>query len=236
MAYDKARLELRPDGWELQLSPAELTHPVALTGTAARALGAVFWKKHARTLPLPQPLELYGELAAVMLGFGVLLLESSHLYTKSCSGPRVTQLTVLKGSELALLTALYAADGQLTLKAAMKASSLTQRTLLGQARDLIRANPQLLRWLKQANDSEPTPTFALAERKSSAFSGLLEKLTPLLGKSEEGDDLQAWLDDASQQSPPALPLPARRTQTQPKPDDELKALVAEALDAQALEH
>jgi hypothetical protein len=239
----KARLELDADGWALQLSAAELSHPVSLTGAVARSLGAIFLEETREdSTPLPQPIELYSELSAVMLGFGVLLLESSHLYTKACSGPRITQLTLLSPSELAVLTALFAAEHQLKLKPAIKASSPTQRALLAQAHDLVRANPRLLEWVGRAGVSESSPSFALNEAKPSLFGGMFEKLSQLRGKPVEETDLEAWingseldaklLDAAALPSQRALP-PSPRAPAAHKPDDELKALVAEALDAHA---
>jgi hypothetical protein len=231
-AAGNAGLELQSTGWMLTLSPAELGHPVALTGAVARALGAIFLEEtRPDAAPLPQPLELYSELSAVALGLGVLLLESSHLYTKACSGPRVTQLTALASPELAVLVASYAAQHQLKLKAALKASSLTQRTLLRKAQDMVRVNPQLVRWLVQANVTDPTPTFALLEDSPPLFRGLIEKLSPGTNR-DEANDLQTWLDASKSALVPALPT-RRPGRVIAKPDDDLKALVAEALDSTA---
>lgn len=225
----QARLELTADGWVLQLSAAELTHPVTLTGSIARTLGLIFLEEtRPDSAPLPQPLELYAECAAVLLGFGALLLEASHVYTKSCGGPRVTQLTFLSAPELALLTALFASEHRLSLKAALKASSLTQRTVLGQAHNLIRANPRLLEWTLRASPIEPVPAFALAEGKPLLLAGIMEKFALLRPKRPEPEDLVEWLN--SNDADVKLLAPRTPRSSVSKPDDELKALVAEALE------
>lgn len=224
-----ARLTLDAYGWTLTLSPAELSHPVALTGAVARALGAIFLEETRKEgTTLPQPFALASELSAVQLGFGVLLLEASHLYTKACSGPRVTQLTLLSASELALLVALYAAQHGIKLKPALKACSLTQRERLSEAADLLRANAALVKWSIRATPDEPTPALTLNEAKPSLFAGLFGKSkTPA-----EPEDLEAWLD-APTRDFPVLPRHSAAQSSNSanvrKPDDELKALVAEAL-------
>jgi hypothetical protein len=233
-AVGNARLELHPDGWNLQLTSAELGHPVALTGAVARALGAVFLEEtRPDSAPLPQPIDLNVELCAVQLGYGLLLLESSHLYTKACSGPRITQLTLLSPSELALLVALFAAEHRVKLKAALKASSLTQRTLLNDANDLVRANPRLLEWIIEANTSDQTPAFALNEGRAPLFAGLIEKLTNGRAQSKEPHDLEAWLDATPMNAIRQLPAQRRAETDARKPHDDLKALVAEVLDNNA---
>lgn len=232
-----ARLELGPDGWTLTLTPGEISHPVALTGAVARALGAVFLEETRQDgAPLPQPFALASELCAVQLGFGVLLLEASHLYTKACSGPRITQLTLLSAPELAVLVALYAAEHRIKLKPALKACSLTQRERLTHAADQVRSNASLVTWIARATPDEPTPSLTLNEAKPALFAGLFGRSSK---PTTEPEDLQAWLDAPT----PDFPVLPRQSSTRssthstqssvPKPDDELKALIAEALSPNA---
>ena len=54
----------------------------------------------------------YAELAALSLGFGVLLLEASYLYSKSCGGPSVQRATALQTDELSGLFALFLARAE----------------------------------------------------------------------------------------------------------------------------
>ncbi len=223
------RLIAQEQGWLLRLEAQEVTHPVALTTIVAQALGLVFLEEtRADGQSLPEPVLLHQELSAVLLGFGVLLLEGSHVYSKSCGGPQIARLTALDTAELALAVTLFCSDHNTSMKPALRSTSPTQHAALDEASALLRGNPRLLQWVRAASTSDPEPTLALAAPKRPLFGGLFERVRPRAPDDQE--DLETVLERE-------LSLSNRRlSETGPKPsvarpavDDEVKTLVAEVL-------
>jgi hypothetical protein len=222
---------LQDEGWLLRIEPAESAHPVGLTTLVAQSLGLVLLEETRQDgNALLDPVAVHQEMAGIMMGFGVLLLEGSHVYSKSCGGPQVARLTALSTTELALLTALFTADRKLSLKAALRVASNTQRAQLDEAEALLRGNPRLLDWTRAATELDADPTLALSPPKRALFGGLFDR-----GRSEpapEADDLERVLERELLTGTRRLPSPTT-ARTAPKADDDLKALVAEALRGEA---
>lgn len=227
----ESKLSLDADGWTVRLTAAELGHPVALTTAMSRALGAIFLEEtRAEGALAPRPLAANQDLCAVTLGFGVLLLEGAYVYSKSCGGPSVRQMTALSAPELAVATALFAAVENVRLKPAVRASSTTQRALLKEAEAVLRGNPQLAHWVKTARTDDPSPTQALGPAKSGLFSGLFSSKR----SGEDDATLEALLESGAGDEQLARFAPQAKERAasahRNKADDELKALVAEALE------
>lgn len=222
---NEPRLVAHDQGWVLRLDASEVAHPVALTSIVARALGLVFLEEtRARGQALPQPLPVHQELAAVMLGFGVLLLEGSHVYSKGCGGPKISQLTALGVNDLAWALALFCEDNRINLKPALKNASATQRTALEAASATLRGNPTLLEWVRSASELDPDPELALAPPRRPLFGGLFERAS----RKADPDDIESFLERGlPAHTPPRLASGQERS---PRVDAELKALVAEALE------
>jgi hypothetical protein len=142
------RLVDQGDRWKLQMTEAELAHPVAMTTTIARALAFVFlMESRTDDQPLAEPLELTVDLTAVALGFGELMLEGSHIYSKGCGGPSIAKLTALGPTELALVTALFVASGKHSARGLAKHLPPTQREAFDEARALLDSNPSVVELL-----------------------------------------------------------------------------------------
>lgn len=222
------RLIAHEQGWLLRLESQDVAHPVALTTLVAQALGLVFLEEtRADGQLLPDPVVVHQELSAVLLGFGVLLLEGSHVYSKSCGGPRVARLTALDTAELAFAVALFCADHDTRLKPALRSVSPTQHAALDEASALLRGNPRLLSWVRSASAAEPEPTLALSPPKRPFLGGIFERTRPPVVEAPE--DLETALE--RQLSSSSSRLPATRTaQRLTRPvDNDIKALVAEVL-------
>lgn len=143
-----ARLVDLGDGWQIQLAPAEVHSPVALTAALARALGHVFLlEETSAERPIEEPLEVTVELTAVALGLGTLLLSGAYLYQKSCGGPSVSCLTALSVSELGVAFALFANSGGHSMRRARGLLDATQQELLSEAETWALSNPELGRLL-----------------------------------------------------------------------------------------
>lgn len=226
------RLMLQEEGWLLRVESAECAHPVGLTTLIARALGLVLLEEtRLDGQALPEPVAVHQELAGVMMGFGLLLLEGSHVYSKSCGGPQVARLTALSTPELALVTALFCADRKLSLKPALRVASNTQRALLDDADALLRGNPRLLDWTRTATPLDVDPTLVLAAPKRALLGGLFERRRP--DATPEVGDLETALERELSAGVHRLPSASTPTRKSPVVDDELKALVAEALRSEA---
>jgi hypothetical protein len=222
------RLQLSGDLWRLNLARDEIGHAVGLTTLMARALGTILLDetRPEGVAAVAHPPEL-AELAAIQLGFGCLLLEGAHVYSKSCGGPRVAQLTALELPELAVLVALFASANQLKLKPAYAWLSATQRSSLSDAEDLLRANPSLAGWVR--NGAPPgTAGLKLKPPKPRLFAWLQPK-----SKASDDELAEAFLDGTLLEDPRLQPsmgvrqLPAAARKA--PPTDELGRLVEEAL-------
>ncbi|HWP09146.1 MAG TPA: hypothetical protein VNN72_25560 [Polyangiaceae bacterium] len=143
------RLERSAERWLLRVPAAELKDPILLTARLATSLGAVaLAERHPEGLAHAANPES-AEVAAVALGFGVLLLEASYVYRKGCGGPSVGCGTVLGLSELAVVFALSLAREKHSLGKALGELATTQRALLKDAVTLVAESPSLVRLLRE---------------------------------------------------------------------------------------
>jgi len=225
------RLVDQGDGWAIQIPEAETKHPVVLTTNVARSLGFVFlMETRAEGESIDPPIDVTADLAAVALGFGVLLLEGSYIYQKSCRGPSIGRVTKLGTAELSIATALFAASGGHSARAAKQELGTTQRAIFAEAEawadtnrdlvELLRKKPaELARGDFQMTEPEPW-LMRVIGRKKRARVKLEDPSDAWLGASL--DELESMLS--------AMPVPAPRKPSPPDPKrEELKALVDEAL-------
>ena len=143
------RLARTEGGYRLRVPADEIGNPIVLTARLATSLGAVaLVERHPegaeRVLDGAQ-----AEIAAVALGFGVLLLEASYMYRKACGGPNVACATGLGLGELAWLFALSVAREEHSLRSALAELGTTQRALVKEAAGLAAESGTLVRLLKQ---------------------------------------------------------------------------------------
>jgi hypothetical protein len=241
-AASAVRLIESDQGWVLNVFDAELHHPVALTCTLARALARVFLAETSSAqAPIEAPLEVSVDLACVALGFGTLVLEGSYIYSKSCGGPSVAQLTQLGVGELAVACSLFIALGRYAGRGSHRTAAAelgtTQRTLLAEANDWAASNPRLIEQLASSpgllaasppalSDTRPW-LLRLFDRKPSrrAQPSLEQALAGELGESE-------LLDLARAARPQRADVNADAASARPARDqrhEELRALVDEAL-------
>jgi hypothetical protein len=235
-ATPKAELEaprlalLEGGGYRLEMPAKALGHSIAFTASIARMLGQIrlFEAGHAR----PDP--ALAELAATALGFGVLLLEASHLYSKGCGGPNVGKATALGCGDLALPFALFVATEGHKLRPALAELAVTQRAVVDEAWALAQSNRALVERLKSAPERVARGDFKLGEARSwilRLFGG--EKKRAKGDRNLEAFEALERGDNLDEVASLLGAEPARRAagapQGKPKKDDELKALVDEAL-------
>jgi hypothetical protein len=210
--------------WELNVPAPELGAPVVLTTMIARALGRVFLVETAAE-SVPEPVDVTADLAAVLLGFGPLMLEGSYIYSKSCGGPQVGQATHLGVGDLALATALFIALGQHPHRPALKELGTTQKALLVEAIDWTKSNPAMIRQLAASPERVARGEFQLADTKPWLLR-VFGKRKPE-GPHDLPDDFT--LADLEALAPTTAMDGPRRVAKPDPARDELSALVAEAL-------
>lgn len=210
------------DAWQINVLPAEVGQPVALSSALCRAV-ALAVLREADSPPQDLPLDLAVDLAAVGLGYGVLLLEGSHIYKKSCGGPSVARTTALGPVEVAMVLALSAAVGGQSLRKASKLLSPTQQEALSEASAWADSNSALVQALRADPERIARGEFELKEPSSwlGRWLGSKVKRTPTLDSASTIEELEAAL----QASKPARPSQKPRD---PKLD-EIRRLVDEAL-------
>jgi hypothetical protein len=225
------RLVEEGDGWRLNVPAAEVDHPVVLTTTLARTLATIFLlETRAEGEAIEPPVDVTVDVTAVLLGFGVLLLDGSYIYAKSCGGPRVARATRLGPDELGVLTAAFCALGGHSTRAAQKQLEATQKAALSAASEWIDSNRELITTLEKdpariasgdyaLRDPQPWLLRVLGKKKRAADP--LEAALAGDASSEELDSLLA-----------AMPISAAPRERKPRDPklDELRALVDEALE------
>jgi hypothetical protein len=218
-----ARLEETARGWILNVFDAELHHPVALTTQLSLALAEIFLQETSSAeAPVEAPRGASRDLTCVALGLGLLVLEGSYIYGKSCGGPSVTRLTELSVGELSIACSLFIALGRHSARQALGGLGTTQRALLGEANDWAASNAPLLAQLAR----DPGQLAMVAPQVREARSWLLrvfERPAPQASRSELEDD--TLLEQALRAAPARPAAPRARTREQ----EELAALVDEAL-------
>lgn len=208
--------------WQVNVLPAEVGSPVALSSALCHAI-ALAVLREADAPPRQLPLDLAVDLTAIALGYGVLLLEGSHIYRKSCGGPSIARTTALGPTEVALVLALSAAVNQQSLRKVGKYLSATQQEAFAEAAAWADSNPALVRALQASPERVAHGEFQLREPKSWLGRWLGSKLhrSPNAESATTIEELEAAL---SAESAPRPALKARDPKL-----DEIRRLVDEAL-------
>jgi hypothetical protein len=224
------RLQARDGGYSISMPAQALAHPIAFTASIARMLGCVRLIESG----VAEPDAASSELAAVAMGFGVLLLEASYLYSKSCGGPSVGSATALPLGDLAMPFALFLLSEGHKPRRAMSELATTQRAVVDEAWALASSNKALVQHLRERPERVARGDFSLSEARSW-FSRLFsagrakkprDAEAAALSALERGEDLDsvaALLGNEAAGGRKASGGDARRR------DDDVQSLVDEAL-------
>lgn len=191
-------------GYTVALATAEIGHPVVVTTVLARAVGQVFLRE-VDGLRAFSKAERGGaaDLAASMLGLGVLIANGAGIEVKGCGGIKVHSATTLTPPEAVLALAVACERAELKdKKRALEHEGLTRgldrvaQGLFGQARTFVRHNRDTVRLL----DAGPTPLeegrFVLRTPRPSIGGKILNVLG--FGKRVDEDPLEALEREAAQ--------------------------------------
>lgn len=200
------------DRYRVKVDVATVGHPVLLTASLARSVGALVLAEADERVPSGEA-GARAELAAVASGFGLLLLNGAAVYVKSCGGVRMHQATHLPVEDLGVLVALFLKARGLKPSAARPHLETTQREALDAALRWADSNERLMRTLRE----QP----ALLE--DGVFE--MEPVRGLLGR------VMARRRVASEAAAFTAPVTRRppRTEAEQRRIAEMQALVDEAL-------
>ncbi|MBN2195352.1 MAG: hypothetical protein JW751_21215 [Polyangiaceae bacterium] len=221
------------DRWRISVPAAELRNPVILGTNLARVLSFVFLAETLREGDaIEPPGDVTADLTGVLLGFGVLLLQGSYIYQKSCGGPRIGRATKLRPGELAIATALFAKLGGHRGRRAQRELDPTQAAVFAEARAWVDSNAGLVEAIRRHPKRVARGEFQLADTQPWLLRVLGRQEQPApeegaLGAEGFTDGSLAELDDLLATLPE--PRATRKARPRSAVDDELKALVAEAL-------
>jgi hypothetical protein len=208
--------------WQVNVLPPEVSQPVALSSALCRAV-ALAVLREADAPPKDLELDLAVDLTAIGLGFGVLLLEGSHIYKKSCGGPSIARSTALGPSEVALVLALSAAVGEQPLRRVSKHLSPTQTEAFAEATAWADSNGALVQSLSADPKRIARGEFELKEPSSwlGRWLGSKVRRAPTAESAQTFEELEAALERSSVARAPQKPRDPKL--------DEIRRLVDEAL-------
>ena len=210
------------DFWQINVLPPEVKQPVALSSTLCRAI-ALAVLREAEAPPRALELDLAVDLTAIALGYGVILLEGSHIYRKSCGGPSIARSTALGPSEVALLLALSAAVSEQPLRKVSKHLSATQSEAFSEACAWADSNTALAQTLRRDPKRIARGEFELKETSSwlARWLGSKVRRAPSAESAATIEELEAALASSSAPRPTLKPRDPKF--------DEIRRLVDEAL-------
>jgi hypothetical protein len=217
------------EGWRMNVPEAELEHSVVLTANVARALGYVFLvETRADCEALEEPVDVTADLAAVALGFGVVLLEASYMYSKSCGGPKVARATRLSCPELAVAHSAFMVRGRHPLRRASRELGTTQRAVVEETFPWLEANPALADALRGDPARIARGEYALQEPRPWLLRVFGKGRRSAAASPEQQVDIDEL--EAMVSALPAAPRATSRTKQAADPrHDELRALVDEVM-------
>lgn len=226
------RVARRDDGtYAVAIGVGEARNPTVLTTTLVRAVATMFMIEcGAYEGEIPADREPLTDLAAVLLGFGVIVANGSYIYMKGCSGVQVHSATRMPVDEVTVALALFCKLHKIEGRIAARYLELTPREHLDEALVWASSNLALVEMLRAEPEAIEADKYTIAP----ARSWLSRVLVGFAGKKKPTpsaeDDLDA-LERAFAGSP-ALPAAKRAPADAAKARKlaELRALVDESLE------
>ena len=224
------RLARRDDGsYVVAIAAGEVRHPTVLTTALVRSVASMFMTECGGYDDLPRSEhEPATDLAAVLLGFGVLLSNGSYIYMKGCGSVSVHCATKMPVDEMTLALAVYCTLHALPERLAGKHLETTPRASFEEAMLWAGSNAGVIRLLRrdpevvEADDFQLSPPGSWLSR---LFRG--KRRVTTTATSDDLAELERSLSESADKSRAvrrADPARARRLA-------EIKDLVDDSLDA-----
>lgn len=219
------RVGRRKDGsYVITVGTGEVGHPVVLTTVLVRCVASVFMTEaEAYNSIKPADRESVTDLAAAMLGFGVLIANGSHVVVKGCGGAKTHSATRLTTHELTLALAIFCRSFGEDMRVAYKHLDPVPREHFNRAEAWVRTNAAVVRRLREDPQGIRDDAFVLDQTESwvsRVFS---------FGRGKRGLTAEETLSELER----TLPAAQARKPVDPekaKKLAELRALVDESFD------
>lgn len=226
-----ARVSQRSDGgYTVAVGTGEMKHPAVLTVGLVRAVGFMFMSEAGGYDSVrPRDREAITDLAAVMLGFGVIMANGSHIAVKGCGGMKVHSATKMTEPELAIALAVSCKLFSLPERSASRELDPSPRGVFDEAWAWATSNEKVIALVEKRPEALIQGDYKLAPAHGllSRVFGFGKKRRPLT-TDEELDELERALTSggpgASAVAPKRKKDPAQRDKL-----DEIRALVDESL-------
>ncbi|MFO0548972.1 MAG: hypothetical protein U0271_11335 [Polyangiaceae bacterium] len=225
------------DGYVVQVATPEVAHSTALTTALSRALGQIFLREADILRAFSgRERQLAGDLAATMLGLGVLVANGSGIAVKGCGGVKIHSATSFSAPE-AVLALAVAAGRQAERSPNAEEIALTSldpvaASLYEAAAAIVRGNKSLVRMLDDGPATLEADNFVVRPPRSGSIATRLLNVLGV-GKREPVDPVEALEQEVMKQlgdGPKSGGAAGRRTRTASEDArrEELRALVDES--------
>jgi hypothetical protein len=178
------------DGYRVAIPVTELGNATRLVCAIARGLSSAVLAEAGEEVSARE-VGLESEIVAVASGFGVVMLEGSHVYTKSCGGPAIHRGTALATEELASLLAFFCATNEMSPRAARKHLGATQAEAFDEAWTFAQANDALVKKLREAPELLEGGAFTFETKRgifSRLFSSRDDEVAPVSKKQRDPEE------------------------------------------------
>jgi hypothetical protein len=211
--------------YQVTVGTGEVRHPTILTTALVRSVASMFLSEVGGYDELDEAeREPVTDLAAVMLGFGVLVANGSYIYMKGCGSVQVHSATRLPVAEAALALAIYCALHGEPPRNAAKHLEVTPRELFDEASVWSSSNAAAVRLLRSDPALVEDDEFTLGPARSwlgRIFAG--KRKSTALPTSDDLAELERALAEAPSAAPRATRDPKRAQRLA-----EIKGLLDEA--------
>jgi hypothetical protein len=158
---------IREGAYRVAISAGEVRHPVLLTTAFVRAVSFMFMTEADAWGPiLPTDREAALDVAAVLLGFGVLAANGSYIYAKGCGGVQVHSATRMPVDEIALALAIYARLHRVPDRAAARHLQVTPRAHFDESAVWASSNASLVRMMRDDPARIASDDYTIGEARS----------------------------------------------------------------------
>jgi hypothetical protein len=154
--------------YRVMLDAGEVRQPVLLTTALVRAVSVMFMVESGayEEAVLPADRDAATDLAAVLLGFGVLAANGSYIYMKGCGGVQVHSATRMPVEDVTLALAVFCKLHNVPDRVASKHLELTPRECFDEAMVWASSNISVIRRLRSAPAAMKADEFHLSEARS----------------------------------------------------------------------
>jgi hypothetical protein len=205
------------DGYVLELPASAAGHPMRLGATLARSVGTIVLLEAGEELEADEAATL-GELAAVAVGLGPVLIGGAHIFGKSCGGVHVEECTELSLEEIAVALALFVRLGGHKPSRAKSQMEVTQREAFDLALEWVDANPDIVRHLGDRPELLEPGVFPI-HAPHGPIEGIFRRLFSGSKKNERPEN----------GAPPSTKAPKVRSEEETRRLERARALVDAAL-------